>query len=247
VGWVQVKLTHIMETVESTPQGRDRKFTDAQLRECLRAGLSQKQIAEKFSATPGAVSRRIKQLNGSTAVAVTSPEESRRFAASTIDAMAELSKNLRVANKLQAACDEWLTDADDPEKYEVGPRAEEVIVTYSVPTPKGFRKEKATLAKLLEKAKPPGFIETTETKHADPRELILKTAAEVRQTINTCAELAKLLADIRVMVAFREATLAEISKADPDAADRIREAIRRSLVLQGLLGECPDVRWDTVN
>lgn len=160
--------------------------------------------------------------------------------------MGELTGSLHKVNKLFAACDEWLTDANDAAKYDLGPRAQEVTVTYLVPTDKGFRKEKATLAELLARTGE-GFVEEVQSKHADPRELILKTACEVRQVVATCADLAKTLADIRVMMMFREAVLAEIAKVEPEVAERITEAIRRSLVLQGFLGESPDVRWESVN
>jgi predicted transcriptional regulator len=234
-----------MSFSEVTTHGRERKFSDAQLREDLIAGLKPAQIAQKWGVSASAVSQRIKKLEASTASAV-APHESRRFASSTIDAMEQLSRNLRVANKLQSACDEWLTDADDPEKYDIGPRADEVKVTYQQVQGDKVVKVKRALSELIHDSlvTAPDLVEV---KHADPRELILKTAAEARQTISLCADLAKMLADIRGMQTFRELILLEIENADPDIADRIREGVRRSLSLQGVLDAPPDVRWSEVN
>src|SRR5215208_6441836 len=44
--------------------------------------------------------------------------------------MAELEATFARVNKLFDACDEWLTDPDDPTRYDIGPRAGELMVTY---------------------------------------------------------------------------------------------------------------------
>lgn len=232
----------------SQSEGRERKFSDAQLRADIGAGLKKGEIAKKYEVSASAVSQRCKALGLTTAIVATvAPYESQRFVSRTVDAMGQITKNLGCVNKLQDACDEWLTDAHDPEKYDLGPRADEVLVTYLVPGEQGkYVKQKDTLEKLLERAGVTD-VEEVSSKHADPRELILKTAAEARQTISLCADLAKRLADIQSMQALRDAILSEITKADPDAADRIREAVQRVLAIQGVLDAPPDVRWSGVN
>jgi hypothetical protein len=97
-------------------------------------------------------------------------------------------------------------------------------------------RRKATLTALLGMAAGPKvFVESSEAKHADPRELILKTAQEVRQTVGAAAELARMLADARSMELFKAALLSEIGRVSPDIAKSITEAVRRSLILQGAL------------
>ena len=44
--------------------------------------------------------------------------------------MAELRRCFERVNLLFDACDRWLRDADDPSRYDIGPRAAEVLVTY---------------------------------------------------------------------------------------------------------------------
>jgi hypothetical protein len=231
----------------SQSEGRERKFSDAQLRADIGAGLKKAEIAKKYEVSASAVSQRCKQLGLTTAIVATvAPYESQRFASRTVDAMGQITKNLGCVNKLQDACDEWLTDAHDPEKYDLGPRADEVLVTYLIPGDRGMVKQKDTLENLLARAGVTD-VEEVSSKSADPRELILKTAAEARQTISLCADLAKRLADIQSMQALRDAIITEIAKADPDAADRIRQAVQNVLAIAGVLDAPPDVRWSGVN
>jgi hypothetical protein len=87
--------------------------------------------------------------------------------------------------KLLDACDEWLTDPKQPEKYTLDPRAREIQVVYSDLTDldsKGNpRRKRDTLSNLLAllagaKVEP----RSIHVRQADPRELILKAAAEMK-------------------------------------------------------------------
>ena len=246
-----------MENSAVNPRGA--KFTDEQLREDLLAGLRPVDIARKYNVSRAAVSKRVNQLELTTTAAAVSPQESKRFVRSQINAMEQLTRSLQRVNLLMDACDEWLRDAGDPEKYSLEPRCEEVDVTYNVEIDTGERlivqKRKKKLNELLaliqgetdsEGGRIIGWVHG-EHKRADPRELILKTATEARQTVSTAADLAKMLVDIRVMTAFRDAVVSEIAKVEPEVASRIVEAIERSHVLHGLIGEPAPVRWADLN
>lgn len=219
------------------PRGRRRAFTDEELRADLADGLKAAEIARKYSVSRQAVNKRINQIQQCTVAAAVAPEESRRFVRVRIDSMEELSRCLNRVNLLQDACDRWLRDADDPERYDVGPRSDDVMVTYEVTVegPHGPRTEKrkksmaALLAMIEEKNGDP--IVCAETKRADPRELILATAAEVRKTVVAAGDLARMLADAKVMNEFRTIVLEEIQAASPEVAGAISERIRRRLVV----------------
>src|SRR5215212_654344 len=101
---------------------------------------------------------------------------------------AELDRCFERVNLLFDACDRWLRDPDDPERYDVGPRVEEMWVSYA--DADGSR-HKATLAELLSRveAGTGGGATMVETKHADPRELVLKTAARLQPQIELLAKL----------------------------------------------------------
>jgi hypothetical protein len=112
-----------------------------------------------------------------------------------LDVMDELRYCFERVNLLFEACDRWLRDADDPTRYDIGPRAEELRVTYEEQRP-GERtlKKKATLAELLAEVNgsdrsPLRTVTMVETKHADPRELVLKTAARLQPQIELLAKL----------------------------------------------------------
>lgn len=221
-------------------------MTDAELRADLQAGLKPAQIAEKHGVTRQAVYKRVNQLQLTTTSAVVAPQESKRFVRHQIDVMGQLSHNLGRVNLLFDACDEWLRSAEDPSRYEVGPRSEEIQVTYRVLVEAGedrngnpkFREEKrrAPLSTLLALVKDPKGdpvvgVEYSETKHADPRELVLKTCQEARATATTFAELIQKLIDSQTMEAWRKAVLEEIAQESPDCARRIAERVQRQIVL----------------
>jgi hypothetical protein len=151
------------------------------------------------------------------------------------EALEELNRSLERVRLLMDACDVWLRDADDPNRYDLGLRADEVTVTYLDHEGEGkagrARRKKATLQVLLKRIAPSVERQSVEPRFADPRRLILKTAQELRQTVQTAAELARMLADARALEALREALLAEIAKVDEDVAHRIAEAVRSCLLL----------------
>jgi hypothetical protein len=108
--------------------------------------------------------------------------------------MLELRRILERTNLLFDACDRWLRDPDDPTRYEIGPRAEDVKVTYTQKGDDGRPvKRKKRLSELLKLA---GLLDSSgleveliEVKHADPRELVLKAAAQSHSNIELLAEL----------------------------------------------------------
>ena len=109
-----------------------------------------------------------------------------------LDVMAELESTLRRMNKLFDACDDWLTDPEDPERYDLGPRAEELLVHYWATGADGRRvRAKAPLSELLQQVVRTGGIEVegVDLRGADPRELILKAARRLEAGLQLVARL----------------------------------------------------------
>ena len=132
-----------------------------------------------------------------------------------LNVMAELESTLRGVNKLFEACDDWLTDPEDPERYDLGPRAEELLVHYWQTGEDGERvRAKAPLSELLEQVAQPSCavqpegtaaraaeagtgriaVEGVElggagARFADPRELILKAAKRLEAELQLVARL----------------------------------------------------------
>jgi len=117
--------------------------------------------------------------------------------AHALDVMEELGRCFQRVNLLFDACDRWLRDADDPTRYDIGPRAGDILVTYDEPGPKGKPvRRKEALDRLLARVEAAGeglTVERWESKHADPRELVLKTA---QQLTGQTQLLAKLLGQL---------------------------------------------------
>jgi len=114
-----------------------------------------------------------------------------------LDVMTELGRCFTRVNMLFDACHEWLLDPDQPTKYYLGPRADDVKVIYWGRDSSGQAvQKKASLAEMLATIEGKGVrIERWETKYADPRELALKVAAQLKGQTEL---LAKLMGDLQV-------------------------------------------------
>lgn len=157
------------------------------------AGQSAAAIAAKHRVSDDAVSRHSAAhlpatlVRAAQAVAAVQIEQQ----ADALDLMAELRRCFTRVNLVADACDRWLRDPDDPTRYDVGPRAGDVLVIYLATDDAGKpHQRKAPLDTLLAKLgdgglQPVGY----EVKHADPRELMLKSVAQLRPSVELLAKL----------------------------------------------------------
>jgi ATP-dependent exoDNAse (exonuclease V) beta subunit len=110
--------------------------------------------------------------------------------AEAINVLRELSRCAARLNLLFDACDKWLRDANNPNRYDIGPRAEEIFVTYLEKGDDGRKiRKKAKLSDLLAKIDKQHEVVSSETKHADPRELVLKTYDRIESLLTLIAKL----------------------------------------------------------
>lgn len=158
-------------------------------------------------------------------------------AAAAIDVMADLRRCFERVNLLFDACDRWLRDADDPTRYDIGPRAAELLVTYEQAYEGSDKvsRRKAPLSALLARVEglPGVAVALVESKHADPRELVLKTADRLRSQSELLARLIGDLDDRPQIVLMQapewlqiRATLLDALRPHPEA----RGAVVASLV-----------------
>lgn len=200
----------------------------------LVAETSLRNIAERFSLSVAAINRHKKSHLPDALVQARVVQEE----ADAIDVMAELRRCFERVNLLFDACDRWLRDADDPTRYDIGPRAEEVDVTYDERIedrngqPRTVRRKKS-LAELLDMiAGERRTVTMVETKHADPRELVLKTANRLQGQTELFAKLIGELSDgntINITVSPEWAELRSIItgvlQAHPEALQDFNEAV----------------------
>jgi hypothetical protein len=158
----------------------------------LVAGESRRALAALYRVSPDAVERHSAAHLPATLRLARAAGES----AHALDVMAELHRCFARMNMLFDACHDWLLDPDDPSRYTLAPRADEVMVLYlgTSVTGKPARK-KAPLSRLLARLDDAGVvIDRGETRVADPRELAVKVAAQLKGQTEL---LAKLLGDLQ--------------------------------------------------
>lgn len=160
-------------------------------RELVAGEASFRNIAERFSVSVAALHRHKADHLPQTLIRAQAAQEQ----AGAIDVMAELERCFGRVNLLFDACDRWLRDPADPSRYDIGPRAEELMVTFTEQGVGGrLVKRKAPLAELLARVdREERTVTMVETKHADPRDLVLKTAGRLQPQIEL---LAKLLGEL---------------------------------------------------
>ena len=170
----------------------------------LVAGEAFRNIAQRFGTSTGALhrhkaehlprllarARRDEDRHAEALVAQQGDQEARDEAAA-VDVMAELRHCLARVRKVYDACDEWLTDPADPSRYTLAPRAEEVQVVYTESGADGTpRRRKAPLSELLARLEGGGAHAVGwEVRHADPRDLVLRTDRRLQGQLELIAKL----------------------------------------------------------
>ena len=118
--------------------------------------------------------------------------------ANALDLAEEVRGWMVTIGKLLRACDEWLTDPDDPARYDLNPRASELLVQYetTVAGPGGrpvVVRRKARLQALLgalSRVRDGLTVTAVESKAEDPRKLLLATSKTLESHLRLIAEIA---------------------------------------------------------
>ena len=166
------------------------------IEKALVSGEAKRRIASRFGLSDASVRRHEKNHLPSALVKSKEVQESIQ----AMNVMAELERSFQRVSMLFDACDAYLRDPDDPGRYEIGPRADDIFVTYWEDLPSGDtikRKEKLSilLDEINERNADKFTYEFVEIRHADPRELILKTAARLQSQLEFIAKLVGELND----------------------------------------------------
>jgi hypothetical protein len=176
-----------------------------QIERLIARGESYRSIAKQFGISDASITRHVQKCIPLILEELRA-NENRRRAISVEDETNRLFNRL---NKLFDACDVWLTDPDNPALYSLDARADELTVIYEDAndlTPKGNPKRKrdrlSVLLRRLDDAKIEAVSVTS--KHADPRELIVKTAGEIQAKLELFARLQGLFQRDRVNESDRE-------------------------------------------
>ncbi len=173
-----------------------------------------------------------------TAANVTGMAENGNGAASpyvkaSVAILEEIGALLGPARKLVLACDEWLRHPTKRDCYDVGPRAEEVTVTYR----DGDQVRQASLAALLAEVRSGGkAVIGVESSIADPRRLIVDAMEEARRLLDTADKISARLTSAQDMIRLREVILGALAEADPEIARQVAALVERRIILAGFFG-----------
>jgi len=150
----------------------------------------------------------------------------------------QVEADITLVHKLVQACDAWLTDPDDPNKYFLGPRGEEIDITYQETDPETGRLEKimkkASLQEMIHAVEAGGFIiRNITTKQADPRELLLKSIGKLEGIVKmiletTQAELENKFKREALSKAAKEGGTISIEKQISQITERVTIAMKSS-------------------
>lgn len=126
----------------------------------------------------------------------------------------QVNAQIELVHKLIKACDEWLTDPEDPDKYYLGPRGTEIDITYQEVDKDTGRilpiQRKATLQEIMQAIESEGYIvKGVKFNHADPRELLLKSIGKLEGTVKMINESSQRLIEWE----YQKKALAKLDEA----------------------------------
>jgi len=178
------------------------------LNRMLRSGKSQREIAQVFGVTEGAISKAKKELNISVVKNV-SLERAHEVVSQTLDSVAQLKLINTHANELLDLLMRW--NRGDAEALQI-------------------------LESQVRKVKVKGSVEEiTEYRMKDPRELALKAMGEIRSQLSLQLEIFKTLYDLEAVAEFQSTVLDLIGEVDASLRNRIIQKLREGKALRGSL------------
>ena len=157
-------------------------------------GLSTKKVSEKHGVPVSAVNYFVQTRLKRALVEA----EAKQALDTGSDVRAALMATMDRVRKLYDACDEYLSDPHDPGRYELGPRAHEVMVVYYIESDEEGRpprREKAPLDELLQRIGEAVVVDSTRHAVTDPRKLILDTAVVLTKQLEVIGRLLEDLPD----------------------------------------------------
>jgi len=114
------------------------------------------------------------------------------------DAFLQRIENTMVrVQKMYDACDEWLTDPNNVQKYTLSPRADEIRVIYNIFDGERRVKRSDSLSELIDRIerKEGANVVELQSRVSDPRKLLLETALTLNKQLELLAKIQGLVKD----------------------------------------------------
>jgi len=173
----------------------------------LRAGKAQKDIAQFFGVSEGAISKAKKDLNISVVKNV-ALENAHRVVDKSLNAIDQLGKINENANEILDALMRWQRGEDEALQIMQSQRKVRI-----------GKDEK----------------ELVEFKLKDPRELALKSMAEIRGQLKLQLEIFQTFYDMKAVEEFQEEVLTAIKEANPDVRNAIVNKLNQRRALRATI------------
>lgn len=202
----------------------------AKIVKALIRGESYRDIAGRFGVSKSALSRyMLKHLvpQAAKALAIREIKDGDDY----VTALDQITKRVQ---KEYDACDEYLRDPDNPDKYYLGPRAEDVQVVFVEKSSNGKEiRRKESLWDMVSLALGENqHAVGTYWKHADPRKLLLDTAKTLNDQLKLLATIRGQIKDLTinissspVFIQFQQVVL-DATANYPEVRKRITDALR---------------------
>lgn len=165
--------------------------------------ISREAIAERYGISKSSV---LRYLNDQLlpAAAKRQEEKQRERGDTVLDRIEYLMAEMQ---KLLDACKEFLADPDNPDRYYLGPRAHEILVTWYERDEEGKRTpiSKTPLDKLIAEIEEHGkTIVNAQPYTEDPRRIILKTAEVMGKQLELIAKIQGMVKDVKISISYSE-------------------------------------------
>lgn len=178
------------------------KIDKIKLHRLLTSGKSQKEVAQVFGVTEGAISKALKELNVNV-VRNVGLENAHRVVGKSLNAVDQLQKINSDANELLDLLMRW--NRGDSKAIQV---LESQVATKKVRV--GDKEE---------------FVK--EFKFKDPRELALKAMQEIRGQLCLQLDIFKTLYDLESIAEFQQEVLTAIAEVEPSVRNSIINALKK--------------------
>lgn len=191
----------------------------------IKGNLSQSEVCRKFGVNRQTVNRYLhSKLEAQAASAALAQE---RYVGTAI--LDEIDKVMSRIRKMYDAADEYLRDCKDPEKYDLGPRGTDIMVTYVAEVTEKGRQilDKESLQDLLLKTEKDCIA--VHYRISDPRKLLLDAASEMTGQMELIARIQGKIKDVVMNVTVSQEVI------------RIRNAVLEATE------DCPQVREKIIN
>ncbi len=183
------------------------KIDKIKLHRLLTSGKSQREIAQVFDVTEGAISKAMKEINRNVVRSV-GLENAHRIVGKSLNAVDQLQKINSDANELLDLLMRW--NRGDSEAIQV---LESQVTT-----------KKVRIGDKEETIK--------EFKFKDPRELALKAMQEIRGQLCLQLDIFKTLYDLESIAEFQQEVLTAIAEVEPNVRNTIVDALKKRRALR---------------